>query len=699
MKRLAAAAITAALVFNTSVFADTSEAVKYLADNNILQGYTDGSMGLDKNITRAEFAKMICMQTAAKEDTVKSTAVEFTDTNGHWAEKYIQRAAQNGWINGFEDKTFRPDENILYEQAVTIIVKAFQGAEESYKYPQDYIMYALSLDFLEGVKSVSGEMITRADAANLIYNAAVRNAGYSSSGDAGRTPQGGIASGGGASLSEEISVPSSGGAGGGSSAQNNSGGAHYPYIYYNPFVSSEGYSQNEENGFKDVMTSPLSTFSIDTDTASYSNMRRFLMQGIKPQKGSIRSEELINYFDYNIDAPENGDKFNVVTETAECPWNEDNKLVMVNVKAEEKDAEDREGSNLVFLIDVSGSMASYNKLPLLKKSLKMLTEQMDERDSISIVTYASGTSVLLESVNGSDKEKINTVIDGLIAYGGTNGKKGLELAYEQAQNGFDIEKNNRIILCTDGDFNIGMTDNDELKEYITEKRDKGIFISILGFGMGNYKDDKMEIIADNGDGGYYYIDTLKEARKVLCFDMMKTMYTVAKDVKLQVEFNPEFVKEYRLIGYENRLLNNEEFTNDKKDAGDTGAGAVVTALYEIVPSNGEVHSDLRYQNVSGTGKDELMYIKIRYKEPLEDKSIEKTYPVFTDTAENTSDNFRLAAACAEVGMLLNDSEYKGSASYDTAFKLARSAVGDNDYLGLRCEFVQLIDLMKYIDLF
>lgn len=464
----------------------------------------------------------------------------------------------------------------------------------------------------------------------------------------------------------------------------------------NPYFYREEYTSEEENIFKNVAMSPLSTFSIDTDTASYSNMRRFIINGSIPPNGSVRSEELINYFDYDLPQPTDGTPFSVTAEISDCPWNTDNKLAMIAVKGEEMS--ERVPQNLTLLIDVSGSMNSPNKLPLVKRSMRLLLDRLDERDTVSVVTYSDGVRIALDSVNAADKKKILSVFDGLSAGGGTNGSGGLETAYKQAEKN-KIEGNNRIILCTDGDFNIGPSSTDELEKLVKEKRDKGIFISVLGFGMGNYKDNRMEIIADKGDGSYYYIDSLREARKVLADEMTSTLYTIAKDVKIQVEFNPAKVSQYRLVGYENRVLASEDFADDKKDAGELGAGTCVVALYEIVPAgsgqSSAQESGLRYQTVQYKESDEMFCVSLRYKEPegTESRLIEK--PV-SGLSEETSDNFGLASAAAEIGMLLNDSEFKGTASYTDAIALARDARGE-DRNGLRTEFVQLVDLLRYID--
>ncbi|MEN8226457.1 MAG: von Willebrand factor type A domain-containing protein, partial [Bacteroidota bacterium] len=389
---------------------------------------------------------------------------------------------------------------------------------------------------------------------------------------------------------------------------------HYDY-------SNESYDKIIENIFKNPVYSPLSTFSIDVDVAAYSNMRRFINEGIIPPENAIRIEELINYFSYDYPQPEGKDPFSITSELADCPWN-DNLLLHVGIQGKDIEKEDLPPSNLVFLLDVSGSMSSHDKLPLLKKALKLLVSQLRKEDRISIVVYAGSSGLALPSTRGSNKEKIMHVIDYLHAGGSTAGGKGIQLAYKVARKNFMKNGNNRIILATDGDFNVGVTSDNEMVEMIKEEREHGIFLSVLGFGTGNLKDSKMEKLADHGNGNYAYIDNLLEAKKVLVSEMGGTLFTIAKDVKIQIEFNPANVIEYRLIGYENRMLAAEDFNNDRKDAGEIGAGQTVTALYEIVTEIGETPiapiDDLRYHTrppADETLIDELATLKIRYKEP------------------------------------------------------------------------------------
>ena len=450
-----------------------------------------------------------------------------------------------------------------------------------------------------------------------------------------------------------------------------------------PEFNTEGYSAIHENGFKSPIRAPLSTFSIDVDAASYSNVRRFINEGQKPVADAVRIEEMINYFDYDYPQPKNGHPFSIIYELGECPWNKENKLLHIGLQGEKMLNDEVPPSNLVFLLDVSGSMDEPNKLPLLIKAMKLLVGQLRAEDRVAIVVYAGSSGLVLPSTPGNQKEKINAALECLQAGGSTAGSAGLKLAYQVAETNFIEDGNNRIILATDGDFNVGPSSNAEMERMIEVYRDKGISISVTGFGMGNYKDDKMEIIADKGNGNYSYIDNLLEARKVFINEFSSTLYTIAKDVKIQIEFNPVFVKEYRLVGYENRLLNEEDFDNDKKDAGELGAGHTVTALYEIVPVNDGTDQlrKLIYQQ-STTLPDasetiELATIKFRYKKPDGDKSIlmVETIPHTALPIGQTSDNFRFSAAVAGFGMLLRDSEYKGSMDYNQVLALARASKG------------------------
>ena len=479
--------------------------------------------------------------------------------------------------------------------------------------------------------------------------------------------------------------------------------AYESYGRYNNNFNTEGYSTIHENGYKSVLHNPLSTFSIDVDRASYSNIRRFINQGQLPPVDAVRIEEMINYFSYDYPEPGNEHPFSVYKEIAECPWNKDHYLMHIGLKGKEIASESLPPSNLVFLLDVSGSMNSPNKLPLLKSAFRLLVSQLRAEDRVSIVVYAGAAGTVLEPTPGNRKEEILQAIDRLAAGGSTAGGQGLQLAYSTASASFMEEGNNRIILATDGDFNIGPSSNAEMERLIEKKRDEGIYITVLGFGMGNYKDDKMEIIADKGNGNYAYIDNIQEARKVLVSEFGGTLFTIAKDVKFQVEFNPARIKSYRLIGYENRLLNDEDFNDDKKDAGEMGAGHTVTALYELVPAGageqGPSIDPLKYQSgrepVSKRASDEFMTIKLRYKKPGGGNSILLEIPYKDDVASFTraSDNMRFSAAVAAFGMVLRDSEHKGNTDFDSVIEIARKAMGDDEE-GYRSEFIRLVKTAK-----
>lgn len=464
--------------------------------------------------------------------------------------------------------------------------------------------------------------------------------------------------------------------------------------------NTEGYSTIHENGPKKVMDEPLSTFSIDVDAASYANMRRFINNGQKPPMDAIRIEEMINYFNYDYPQPKDEHPFSINYELGECPWNSDIKLLHVGLQGKDITIENLPASNLVFLIDVSGSMGSQNKLPLLKKAFKLLVNQLREEDRVAIVVYAGSSGLVLKSTPGSEKQKILASLEHLQSGGSTAGAAGLKLAYEVATENFIKNGNNRIILATDGDFNVGQSSNAEMERLIEKHRDMGVFISVLGFGMGNYKDDKMEIIADKGNGNYAYIDNILEAKKVFINEFGGTLFTIAKDVKIQIEFNPAVVATYRLVGYENRLLNNEDFEDDKKDAGELGSGHTVTALYEIeLADNSKKIRNLKYQqsviNKEAAVNDELATIKFRYKMPDGNTSILMEEIIKNDIypLDKTSDNFRFSASVAGFGMLLRKSEYNKDLNYGTVIDIAKAAKGfDKD--GYRSEFIRLVELSE-----
>ena len=475
---------------------------------------------------------------------------------------------------------------------------------------------------------------------------------------------------------------------------------YYP-TYQQAVMNNESYGHINENRFKPAKDEPLSTFSIDVDAASYSNMRRFINQGQTPPKDAIRTEELVNYFSYDYPKPSGNDPVKITTEVGECPWNQKHRLVRIGIKAREIAEENMPASNLVFLIDVSGSMYGPTRLDLVKSSLKLLVNNLREKDRVAIVVYAGAAGEVLPSTSGSDKQKIREALDGLTAGGSTAGGAGIQLAYKIAKKNFIKGGNNRIILCTDGDFNVGVSSNSQLESLIEEERKSGVFLTVLGYGMGNYKDDKMQVLAQKGNGNHAYIDNMQEANKVLVQEFGGTIYTVAKDVKLQIEFNPSKVQSYRLIGYESRLLNKEDFNDDTKDAGEMGAGHTVTAFYEVVPVGvdgnypGNVDK-LKYQEetsekkVKSKGSNELLTVKLRYKQPDSDNS-KKLEQALVDTGSNkVSSDFKFASAVAMFGQLLVDSSFKGDASFKKVIALAKEGL-ENDAQGYRREFVRLAE--------
>jgi Ca-activated chloride channel family protein len=471
--------------------------------------------------------------------------------------------------------------------------------------------------------------------------------------------------------------------------------------YVTEDFNTEEFTRIYENQFLTALNDPISTFSIDVDTASYSNVRRYLFNGSLPPADAVRIEELINYFDYGYPDVEGEHPFDFNTALSTCPWNQENLLLYVGVQGERMAFENLPPNNLVFLLDVSGSMADANKLPLLKQSLEMLTQQLRPQDRVSIVVYAGAAGVVLQPTAGNKTERIISAFDRLEAGGSTAGGQGIELAYNLAEETFMEEGNNRIIIATDGDFNVGPSSTSETTRLIEEKRDKGIFLTVLGFGMGNYKDSRMEQMADKGNGNYAYIDNIMEAKKVLVNEISSTLFTIASDVKIQIEFNPYMVEQYRLIGYENRVMANQDFNDDTKDAGELGAGHSVTAIYEIVQRDRQSNQadDLRYQdqniNDMAASSGEIMTIKFRYKNPGEDQSILIERPVAyqVQNFQDTQPAFRFAAAVAQWGMLLRDSEYRGDSSFQWVLDTARSAV-DYDPYGLKAEFLNLVELSE-----
>lgn len=497
----------------------------------------------------------------------------------------------------------------------------------------------------------------------------------------------------------------------GASSLNQNSAFYYPPQPYP--VPNEDYANINENKFFDPKTEPLSTFSVDVDRASYSNVRRFINQGTLPPADAVRIEEMINYFNYDYAQPKGIHPFAIHHEVAICPWNPQHYLMKVALQGKRIDKDNLPPSNLVFLLDVSGSMNAPNKLPLLKSALKMLVNELRKEDKVSIVVYAGAAGVVLEPTSGVHKNEIMDALDKLSAGGSTAGGAGLRLAYQMAHKNLLKGGNNRIILATDGDFNVGLSSNSEMEKLIESERDKGIAITVAGFGMGNYKDSKMELIADKGNGNYFYIDNIQEARKALVEEFGGTLHTIAKDVKFQLEFNPMHVAGYRLIGYENRLLNKEDFNDDKKDAGEIGAGHTVTALYEIIPVGAKDTKDyvpnvdkLKYQankektdkkNTDYTYSDELLTLKLRYKQPDAKEStllVEVVKNKVKPPNESSAD-FKFAAAVAAWGMKLRDSQYIKNIDYSEIIAWAKAAK-HNDEQGYKAEMIRLMEAAEVL---
>lgn len=469
--------------------------------------------------------------------------------------------------------------------------------------------------------------------------------------------------------------------------------------------NTEDYAHIVENPFQSPKAQPLSTFSIDVDAASYANVRRFIESNSLPYPDAVRIEEMVNYFNYDYPAPTGKDPFSITTELGPCPWNPEHHLIHIGLQGEKIELENAPNSNLVFLLDVSGSMNSPDKLPLLKKAFRLLVKELKEEDKVAIVVYAGAAGVVLPSTSAANQSQIIEALELLEAGGSTAGGEGIELAYEIAKKNFIEDGNNRVILATDGDFNVGPSSDGELVRLIEKKREEGVFLSVLGFGTGNLQDSKMESLADKGNGNYAYIDNILEAKKVLVNEMGGTLFTIAKDVKIQIEFNPAQVKAYRLIGYENRMLAAQDFNDDKKDAGELGAGHTVTALYEIIPPSASTEipsvDSLKYQksypkNASLVG--EWMTVKFRYKKPDGDTSKLLSQTVNTKPIQltQTSDNFRFSAAVASFGMLLRKSDFKGDASYKSTIGLAKTAIGPDPY-GYKNEFIKLVEKAELLD--
>ncbi|GGI57797.1 vWA domain-containing protein [Winogradskyella haliclonae] len=466
--------------------------------------------------------------------------------------------------------------------------------------------------------------------------------------------------------------------------------------------SNETYAVIEENSFERTTLSPLSTFSIDVDKASYSNVRRMINNGETIQPDAVKIEEMVNYFNYDYPQPTDEHPFSITTEVVKTPWHDNTNLVRIGLQGKTYKNEDLPASNLTFLIDVSGSMGNRNKLPLLKSAFKLLVNQLRQQDKVSIVVYAGAAGVVLKPTSGDKKDKIIRALDNLNSGGSTAGGAGIELAYKLAEKNFKKNGNNRVILATDGDFNVGASSDKAMEELIEEKRKSGVFLSVLGFGYGNYKDSKLETLADKGNGNHAYIDTMQEAQKVFGKEFGGTLYTIAKDVKIQVEFNPKKVQAYRLIGYENRLLNDEDFVDDAIDAGELGSGHTVTALYEVVPTGIETEylndvADLKYTETKTIDdySNELFTVKFRYKKPDASKSIEMVHVQTTEITKPTED-MNFASAVALFGMQLRTSQYYNNASIDKVIELAENGRA-KDKQGYRAEFIRLVKSYDHLD--
>jgi len=473
--------------------------------------------------------------------------------------------------------------------------------------------------------------------------------------------------------------------------------------YYQNNFNTEEYQKIDENDFFDVIKKPMSTFSIDVDGASYSNVRRFINRGQMPPADAVRVEEFINYFNYDYPSPTDNKPLRVNLEYSKCPWNKSHNLIQIGIKGKDISKTESKANNLVFLLDVSGSMNTPFKLPLLKKAFSLFVEQLTANDIVSIVVYAGAAGLVLEPTFGNNKEKILSAINNLEAGGSTAGGAGIRLAYKTAEKHFIKGGNNRIILATDGDFNIGISSTSELIRYVEKKRETGVYLNVLGFGTSNIKDERMEQLSNNGNGSYAYIDNILEAKKILVNEVGATLNTIAKDVKIQVEFNPAKVKSYRLVGYENRLLNDQDFEDDKKDAGEIGSGHTVTAIYEIELADGQTDTyDSKYQqtNIKDNAKfsNEVLTVRIRYKNPDEDSSrlIETVLEDNQTNLENTSNDFRFAASVAEFGMLLRNSEFKGSSNFKQALLLAKNSKG-SDSFGYRSEYLRLVEAVMLLN--
>ena len=568
---------------------------------------------------------------------------------------------------------------LTYERALAVLCAALGTGGET---PAETLAFAIEHDLLPGLAFTGNDAVTWAAARTMIAAfAAYRDTDIAD--EQGR-------------MMLSTSVAATGAA---PMAENAVAYDGFGWVDYNA-MNDESYGAEGENRFLNPMDSPFSTFALDVDTASYANIRRCLLGGYFPETGAVRIEEMLNYFDYDLPAATADRPVAVTAELNVCPWNTEHRLAMVALTSYAPDPAELPGSNLVFLVDVSGSMEQYNRLPLARQALKLLLSQLGEKDTVAIVTYAGTVGTLLAPTSADRKQTIQRAIDSMHAGGSTNGAGGIEAAYDLAEEAFIPGGNNRVILLTDGDFNVGVQSARGLQELIESKRDSGIYLSVLGFGMGNLKDYEMETLADSGNGNYAYIDTLKEAKKVLVDDMTGTIFTVAKDVKLQVEFNPEQVAAYRLIGYENRLLATEDFADDTADAGEMGAGQTMIALYEIIPAADGAETTptaaTRYQERTAAGSDETLYVSVRYKLPDTGEVLETGVAAAAPGAFGAmSETMAFASAVAEFGLLLEHSDYKADADIKSVLARALDNRGD-DAFGYRAEFVQLVRLAELL---
>lgn len=685
--RRALASMTAAAVLAVPCVGLTAETGDYW----FLEGYEDGQLHLDQNLTRAEFAKMV----AEAFDLQNAAEKTFTDLDSsHWSYPYVMRVVQAGAIDGYSDGSFRPDDLVTFEEAAKIASGLLLNSWNVQL--EKGVATAIEYGITDGIQAMIGEDITRGEAAQMISNALQVKE------ETVNCWTGGVTTGVISSGSEDTSgtdsesdtvlgfnVDGNRNYDSGSTSDGNEylgGGGGLPVV-----TDIEVQGVTGENQFVDTSDTSDSAFPVDTDTASYHMLRRFILNGQAPEEGDLQTQELINYFDYNAPLPEDGETFGISAELGECPWNTENQLVRVAVQAKEAVAEDQP-NNLVFLVDVSGSMYGGNKLPALKEGLRALADTLKEEDRLSIVVYANGVKVILDGATGIEREKINSAIDQLGTSGGNSSGDGLTMAYNQVDK-YLVEGNNRVVICSDGDFSVGLNTGNQLKSLIRQGNSRGIYVTALGLDMNNYRDAALAAFAVNGQGSYAYIDNAKEARQILTDTVTSPIATIAEDVSLQVSFNSRYVASYRLVGYENAAEMTENAVNSAPYTEDLGAGARVTALYEIVPArDGQTTSSSETtEETSG----QLLDVKVQYKEPESGEEKTAAYALDADAAGTVSADFYFASALAELGMLLNGSEYAGTSSYDAVITLAEQGLGEDPY-NLKGEFIQLVDLLRNI---